>query len=240
MPDTVKRTIRVTTKQHVLAEEKPVQEGFPVRQWSIEIHALNQDGEVVPADFFDRVTYKLHPTFAQPIRTVKTPPFLIEERGWGEFDVGITMHAAETGSDRSADKQISHDLNFAQTEYSIDHTVSFNNPSPGLIALLQRSGPVTTQTSTKRSGSDLEDKSKVKKPRIAEKGNVNLEKLARGLEKISEDHLLNVVQMVTDNKTPDMFVENDPEAGEFRMDLCTLPDPLLKSLWEYVKKHAEV
>ena len=38
-------------------------EGFPLRSWSIEIYLLNDRGEQVPANVFDKVTYKLHPSF---------------------------------------------------------------------------------------------------------------------------------------------------------------------------------
>ena len=69
------------------------------------------------------------------------------------------------------------------------------------------------------------------------KGNIDLEKLSQGLTKLSEDDLIVVVQMVTDNRTNEMNIKNDVDNGEFTMDLYTLPDSLLKSLWDYVKKH---
>ena len=72
------------------------------------------------------------------------------------------------------------------------------------------------------------------------KGSVNLEKLANGLTKLTEDELLNVVQMVTDNRTQDMTVNNNTAEGEFTMDLYTFPDALLKSLWEYIKKRTDI
>ena len=69
----------------------------------------------------------------------------------------------------------------------------------------------------------------------AMKGNIDLEKLSQGLTKLSEDDLIVVVQMVTDNRTNEMNIKNDVDNGEFTMDLYTLPDSLLKSLWDYVK-----
>lgn len=78
-----------------------------------------------------------------------------------------------------------------------------------------------------------------KKPKI-EKGSVDLERLADGLKMLGEDDLLGVVEMVTDNKTKDMYIKNDVQEGEFHMDLYTLPDPLLLSLWDYVKKRVSV
>jgi hypothetical protein len=38
-------------------------EGFPLRSWSIEVYLINDHGEQVSANVFDKVTYKLHPSF---------------------------------------------------------------------------------------------------------------------------------------------------------------------------------
>lgn len=85
--------------------------------------------------------------------------------------------------------------------------------------------------------------------------NVDMEKLADGLQKLGEDDLLHVVTMVHDNKTSDTYTKNDVESefswgkrrgrdifecmanettdGEFHVDLYTLPDSLVKMLWEF-------
>lgn len=41
---------------------------------------------------------------------------------------------------------------------------------------------------------------------------VDMEKLAEGLEKLGEDDLLHVVQMVHDNKSDDTYTKNDVES----------------------------
>jgi hypothetical protein len=41
-------------------------EGFPMRKWNIEIWLLNEAGEEVQADVFEKVVYELHPSFAKP------------------------------------------------------------------------------------------------------------------------------------------------------------------------------
>jgi hypothetical protein len=38
-------------------------EGFPLRSWSIEVYLINDHGEQVSANVFDKVTYRLHPSF---------------------------------------------------------------------------------------------------------------------------------------------------------------------------------
>jgi len=49
----------------------------------------------------------------------KKPPFKLEEQGWGEFDMAITLHFAEKGGT----KELAHDLHFQQPKYEISHTV---------------------------------------------------------------------------------------------------------------------
>uniref|UniRef100_A0A060T1Y5 ARAD1C24860p n=1 Tax=Blastobotrys adeninivorans TaxID=409370 RepID=A0A060T1Y5_BLAAD len=228
-----------------MTEVEPAAEGFPMRRWSIIISLLGPNDVEMPANIFDKVTYKLHPTFKNPTLTVKKPPFRIEEEGWGEFDMGIVLHYA----DRGGETTIGHDLNFAQNEYTVTHTITLPTNRPQLAKLLTESGPVPGYNAPGASGvaAQAGDKrkmeaepSKTKRSKTFEKASIDLEKLADGLQKLSEDDLLGVVQMVTDNKTPEMYVKNDVDEGEFHMDLYTLPDSLLRSLWDYVKKRVSV
>ncbi|GAX82673.1 hypothetical protein CEUSTIGMA_g10099.t1 [Chlamydomonas eustigma] len=39
-----------------------------------------------------KVTFELHETFASPRRTIEQQPFEVTEAGWGQFDIGITLH----------------------------------------------------------------------------------------------------------------------------------------------------
>lgn len=39
-----------------------------------------------------KVTFKLHETYENPIRTVEKPPFEVTETGWGEFEIIIKIH----------------------------------------------------------------------------------------------------------------------------------------------------
>ena len=38
-----------------------------------------------------KVAFHLHPSFAQPIREITSPPFEVTETGWGEFEANIRM-----------------------------------------------------------------------------------------------------------------------------------------------------
>ncbi|KAK8441497.1 transcription factor TFIIF complex subunit Tfg3 [Candidozyma auris] len=233
-----KRTIRITTHQSIMKDVPPVEE-YPMRQWSIEITMLNEQGEEITASILDKVTYTLHPTFANPVRTLKSPPFRVEEQGWGEFDIPIAVHLVGLPG-KQGERKFNHDLNFLQETYTVDHQISIPLKSAQLNKLLAESGPVPVDDSKRKNDGDLASKSKKLKGAsngAATKGSVDLEKLANGLTKLSEDDLIVIVQMVTDNRTNEMNIKNDVDNGEFTMDLYTLPESLLKSLWDYVKKH---
>jgi transcription initiation factor IIF auxiliary subunit len=96
-----------------------------------------------------------------------------------------------------------------------------------------------------------------------------MEKLADGLQKLQEDDLLHVVQLVHDHKSPETYTKNDVESkfkflpsltkpsthrpspkltatdalaadGEFHVDLYTLPDQLVKLLWDFTASKVDL
>ncbi|KAJ5620108.1 Transcription initiation factor TFIID subunit 14 [Penicillium lagena] len=230
MPD-VKRTVRLVTEQHIIDKPSEV-EGFPQRSWSIEVWLLNERGEQVPATIFERVTYRLHPSFGdRATQVVKSPPFRIQEEGWGEFDMTIDLTADKT-------HPISHDLNFSTERYESKHVIVFKNPKPALLAALRESGPVPGDENGLKKRAAGGDESTKKKKRTEK--NVDMDKLADGLQKLNEDDLLQVVQMVHDNKAADSYTKNDVELGEFHVDLYTLPDSLIKMLWDFTAERGAI
>jgi len=54
--------------KQVLKDLPPASEGFPMRKWSIKLVAVGPNNTEVPANFIEKVTYKLHPTFEKPTR----------------------------------------------------------------------------------------------------------------------------------------------------------------------------
>ncbi|KAB5558466.1 yeats family-domain-containing protein [Coniochaeta sp. 2T2.1] len=218
----IERKVKVVTEQHNI--DKPAQmEGYPMKEWTIEIYLLDQEGKEHPANCFTKVTYNLHPSFANPVQTFTEAPFRCTNEGWGEFEMTIDMYTTEKGGKTT----IPHDLNFLQATYENIHKVNFKNPSMALQAVLRETGPVPT---------DEERKSK----------------------KCEEDDLLQIIQMIHDGKTEGTFISNnvdgnaalsrlrvyralslaeerpgrDVVAGEFSVDLYTLPDDTLVQLWE--------
>lgn len=228
MPE-VKRQVKFVTEQKVIQE--PESEGeFPLRAWTINIYIVSEAGEEVPATCFEKVTYKLHESFGKrATQTFKSPPFAISEQGWGEFEMLITL--TPVGNPKGGESVMVHDLNFAQERYEIFHTVTFRNPKPELAERLRESGPVGEANGT---------------PAVAKAGKkkgaraVDMEKLASGMERLGEDDLLHVVQLVHDNKSEDTYTKNDVENGEFHVDLYTLPDNLVKMLWDFVTGKVDV
>ncbi len=49
-------------------------EGFPMKEWTIEIYLLDQDGKERPANCFTKVTYNLHPSFEEPTQSPYSRP----------------------------------------------------------------------------------------------------------------------------------------------------------------------
>lgn len=99
-------------------------------------------------------------------------------------------------------------MSTASTEYFVATKLltpcqTFRNPKPELLALLAESG------SAEANG--MRNKDAAKKKSRKDK-NVDMEKLADGLQKLGEDDLLHVVTMVHDNKTSETYTKNDVES----------------------------
>jgi len=57
-------------------------------RWTAYIRGMNN--EELP--FIKKVVFHLHSSFKNPHRAVETPPYEISETGWGEFDLGVSIH----------------------------------------------------------------------------------------------------------------------------------------------------
>ncbi|KAK3069666.1 transcription factor TFIIF complex subunit Tfg3 [Teratosphaeriaceae sp. CCFEE 6253] len=234
MPD-VKRTVKIITKQSVMDDVPPEVDGFPMRSWNISVFLIGPDGEDMPASCFEKVTYVLHETFGpkRARQTFKSPPFQIREKGWGEFEMQILL--TPLGSPKAGEQTLNHDLNFHNTEYESTHSVTFRNPKDRLLDILKESAPAGEAVNGTAAAVSKPEKKRQKTSR-----NVDMEKLAEALPQLQEDDLLQVVQMVHDNKSEDTYTKNDVENGEFHVDLYTLPDPLIKMLWDFCDKKVDM
>ncbi|KAM0477049.1 hypothetical protein ACHAPX_006008 [Trichoderma viride] len=226
--DEEQRKVKVVTDQHVIDKPSPMEE-FPMRQWSLRLFLLDEDGNERPGDVFTKVVYNLHPTFENPTQTFTKPPFICSNEGWGEFEIGIDLYTTE----KTKLAPIIHDLNFQQEKYEVTHTVVFKNPSQALQERLRETGPLPSD----------EERPK-KKGLVSKKGaqKYDYEKIAEALEKLEEEDLLRVIQLINENKGPETYIRSDvevsnlSEAGEFSIDLYTMPDALTTKLWEHLTK----
>ncbi|KAK7403338.1 transcription factor TFIIF complex subunit Tfg3 [Neonectria punicea] len=221
--DELQRKVRVVTEQHILTD-KPAVENFPIRKWSLKLFLLDEDGTERPADVFTKVVYNLHPTFENPVQTFTKPPFLCTNEGWGEFDFSIDCYTTE----KTKLAPIIQDLHFGKSKYEITHAVTFKNPSQALQERLRETGPLPT-----------DEEHRPKKKGIATKKSAqkfDYEKIAEALEKLEEEDLLRVIQLINENKGPDTYIRSDVEAGEFSIDLYTMPEGLSTKLWDHLSK----
>lgn len=139
---------------------------------------------------------------------LKNPPFRVAEDGWGEFELKIEMTDVSGKT-----HEFLHDLNFQQNRYEVKHVITFKNPKAPLLAVLRNSGPIPGETgvngdTSKKRVSEVGVEKKKKKAGSKE---FDMDKLAEGLQKLGEDDLLQVVQMVHDNKSEDSWMRNDVE-----------------------------
>ncbi|KAL3955986.1 hypothetical protein ACCO45_008832 [Purpureocillium lilacinum] len=185
----VERKVKVVTDQSVIDKPSPVAE-FPMREWSIKLHLLDEDGNERPADVFTKVVYNLHPTLHQA-------PFICSNEGWGEFEISIDCYTTE----KTKLAPIIHDLNFQQEHYEADR-------------------PKKKGLATKKGAQKYD-----------------CEKIAEALQKLDdEEDLLRVIQLINENKSAETYIKSDVEAGEFSIDLYTMPDVLCTKLWEHLSK----
>jgi transcription initiation factor TFIID/TFIIF subunit len=126
------------------------------------------------------------------------PPFVCSNEGWGEFEIGIDLYTTE----KTKLAPIVQDLNFQKEEYASIHTVVFKNPSQALQERLRETGPLPN------------DEDRPKKKGLASKKaaqKYDYEKVADALQKLEEEDLLKVIQMINEGKAPDTYIRSDVE-----------------------------
>ncbi|OAA64171.1 transcription initiation factor subunit [Niveomyces insectorum RCEF 264] len=222
----VERRIKLVTEQHNIPKP-PQMEGYPMKEWTVEVYILDEAGKEKPARCFQKVVYNLHPSFENPVQTFHEPPFKCTNEGWGEFEMTIDCYTTEKGGKQS----ILHDLNFASPTYENIHTIQFKNPSQALQAILRETGPLPTDEDRKAR--------KVQDTTTKKKKTFDIEKMADVIPRLNEDDLLHIIQLIHDNKSDDTYIVNNPDAGEFSIDLYTMPDNLCRVMWDFLLQSPE-
>jgi transcription initiation factor IIF auxiliary subunit len=201
-------------------------DGIPMRGWNIQIFLVSADGDELPATCYEKATYVLHESFGpkRMRQQFRRPPFRIDEKGWGEFDMQIVL--TPIGIGKSGEHTLAHDLNFQQERYESTHNVTFRNPKGALLDALRESGDVGDAAAAPKSNgvtsTPATGQAKEKKARKSQNRNVDMEKLAEALPQLGEEDLLQVVQMVHDNKTDDTYTKNDVDSELFKRLPSTL------------------
>lgn len=146
---------------------------------------------------------------------------MCKNEGWGEFEMSIDMYTTE-----KTKSTVYHDLNFQKPRYETIQTIQIKNPSQALLQILRETGPVASDDDPKAAKARKANDGKKRKP------GYDFEKMAEGLTKLGEDDLLHVIQLIHDHKNEDTYTKNDMDAGEFSVDLFTLPDHLARMIWD--------
>lgn len=63
-------------------------DGDNSHRWILYVRSLDNEDM---SSYIKHVTFKLHESFAEPIRVLSQPPYEVSELGWGEFTVHITI-----------------------------------------------------------------------------------------------------------------------------------------------------
>ncbi|KAF9976655.1 hypothetical protein BGZ65_007752 [Modicella reniformis] len=260
----IRKVIKVITDQNIVRGQK--QNGFPMRKWKISICGVSANGDEETMPYVDHVEYILHQTFEPPVRKVNDYPFLLQEQGWGEFDMKIMLHFV----DKSVPPFVlDHDLNFQSNHYEVPQTITFksdlkasfvkllnlsatnasdresSNDSAGDSATQKRRRDVIAKEKVKRMKGDRssDDESQADSSVVAsgdEWGDkIDVHLLAKKFQLLQPEDLVELVQIVKANQTPDMYVREDGEAGEFHIDLRTLGNDLLAELWQFCERKLE-
>ncbi|KEF59951.1 YEATS domain-containing protein 4 [Exophiala aquamarina CBS 119918] len=74
-------------------------------KWKVFVRGIN--GEDI-SYWLRKVQFKLHDTYANSIRMIESPPFEVEETGWGEFEIAIKFYFVPESNEKP--QQIWHGL----------------------------------------------------------------------------------------------------------------------------------
>lgn len=59
-------------------------------EWTVFFRPVLDNVDLTP--LIKRVTFKLHETYENPVRSVEAPPYQVTATGWGEFEIIIKIH----------------------------------------------------------------------------------------------------------------------------------------------------
>ncbi|PVH23643.1 hypothetical protein CXQ85_003933 [Candidozyma haemuli] len=125
------------TAKH-LADEKRTEKtpADHTHEWTVFFKPVLDNVDLTP--LIKKVTFKLHETYENPVRSVEHPPYQVTETGWGEFEIIIKVHfhpGAELGINEK-NFQIFHGLKLHP--YNPKAPKSFNEPTEATFEILTK------------------------------------------------------------------------------------------------------
>ncbi|KXN66258.1 yeats-domain-containing protein [Conidiobolus coronatus NRRL 28638] len=126
---TLNKKLKIVTK--VELTKKVIDSGHKIRKWKMWLESMEmKDGCL---DFIQSVTYFLHPSFENPERVITEPPFILSEKGWGQFPFQIQLSFYKN---LYPPVMINHELLFDKPQYSRPIDLEFKDPHPRLLKRL--------------------------------------------------------------------------------------------------------
>lgn len=175
---------------------------------------LDERGVEIDAIVLSDCTFHLHPTFENPIRRVSTPPFALEEQGWGEFDIKIVCNFLEDAGKVT----IRHPLEFEENAYAIDYSVQIPYHTSELRRRLE------THYTLQKEIIEVPTKSQISASNS----------WIKSIPLLDEDAVTEMVQMIVAHPAVQSEVLKHPRHEDFLMGLNQLPNELLDEIREYV------
>lgn len=74
-------------------------------KWKVFVRGVNNEDI---SYWLRKVQFKLHDTYANSVRMIESPPFEVEETGWGEFEIAIKFYFTPESTEKP--QQIWHGL----------------------------------------------------------------------------------------------------------------------------------
>jgi YEATS domain-containing protein 4 len=74
-------------------------------KWKVFVRGINNEDI---SYWLKKVQFKLHDTYANSVRMIESPPFEVEETGWGEFEIAIKFYFAPESNEKP--QQLWHPL----------------------------------------------------------------------------------------------------------------------------------
>ncbi|KAI6203257.1 hypothetical protein M3Y94_00535500 [Aphelenchoides besseyi] len=150
-----------------LLDEPTVEER--THRWKVSVSSPHGSPSFVDRSFIRKVTFHLHETFRTPKRTVKRPPFELEETAYGEFPLSIVIQFAGIDKKYPINYDITLSMQKTAQHKELDFWIEVRKAPKDFVALALKYGgrmksslsrPDSSASSSKSKKSDKDTKRK--------------------------------------------------------------------------------